>query len=119
MGILAAFPLIAGIAGLAGVHNPIYSVDFGGNVLLDSNLRFLNGMSIGIAMAVYVIIPVVEKQTLAYRMVWVAVFLGGAGRLLSMAVLGLPPLPLLPFVCIEVLCPPIFIYWQNAVARRF
>jgi Domain of unknown function (DUF4345) len=48
---------------------------------------------------------------------WVAVFLGGIGRLLSWRLIGPPPAPYIGFILLEILGAPAFIYWQSRVAH--
>jgi hypothetical protein len=45
------------------------------------------------------------------------IFLGGIGRLLSMIMLGWPPIAFVAFSAIEVVGAPFFIWWQSRVAR--
>jgi hypothetical protein len=117
LGVLAFAPLLSGILGLKGIYNPLFSGFKGTDMVLDSNLRFLNGMSIALSVSVYVIIPIIEKEKLALRIICGAIFLGGLARLLSIYELGFPELPLPVFMMIELLSPPILIYWQNSLAK--
>jgi hypothetical protein len=116
IGLLATAPLLTGLLGMTGIDNPIYSSHpLSDNVLLDSNLRYLNGFSVGIALALYYIIPYIESHTLLLRAICGIIFLGAAGRILSVAFLGLPPLPMPVFVLIEIMAPPILVVWQNNI----
>lgn len=116
MGTLAAAPLLSGILGLSGIYNPMFSGNLPVNLVLDSNLRFLNAMSISVALSFYFIIPVIEKQTFACRIICCAILLGGVGRLISIYDLGIPPFPLLVFLALELLFPVLIIYWQQKIA---
>lgn len=49
--------------------------------------------------------------------VWGAVFLGGVGRLLSWGGGGTPPAPFVGFLLLELVGPPLFVYWQHRAAR--
>jgi hypothetical protein len=49
---------------------------------------------------------------------WGAVFLGGVGRALSMAFVGLPPAPFIGFTVLELIGAPAFIAWQRRVAAQ-
>jgi hypothetical protein len=117
LGILALAPLLSGLLGLKGIYNPLFAECEGADIFLDSNLRFLNGMSMGISLAVYAIIPVIEKEKLALRIVCAAIFLGGLARLLSIHTFGFPGFPLTTFMIIELVSPPILVYWQNSIAE--
>jgi Domain of unknown function (DUF4345) len=116
-GILGAVPLITGIVGMFGLSDPLYS-DAGlpTNALLDSNLRFLNGLWFGLGLAVFWLIPNIEKNNVLYRFLWLMIFLGGIGRMLSMFFVGLPPIPFIAFTALEIFGAPLFVIWQSRVA---
>jgi len=118
MAVLGAIPLITGILTMLGLGDPIYaSTQIPQNALLDSNLRFFGGLWLGVGIAVYWLIPNIEKQTALFRAVWLMIFLGGIGRLLSMLFLALPPWPFIAFTLLEVAGAPVFIAWQARVER--
>ena len=103
---------------LFGVSSPIYA----GSAIpeipaLDSNLRFLGGLGIGLGLALVWITPKIERHTTTFRILWLCALLGGIGRLVSAAVVGQPPLAMLSFAVIEVPLVPILLYWQHRVAR--
>jgi hypothetical protein len=116
LGVLAAAPLLTGLLGMSGINNPIYLSDpLPDHVLLDSNLRLLNGFSVGVALAIYYIIPGIEYQALLLRTICGIIFIGAAGRILSIAQFGLPPFPMPLFVLIEIIAPPILVFWHNKI----
>ena len=39
------------------------------------------------------LIPKIEKQTILFRAIWGIIFLGGVGRLISILLRALPPIP--------------------------
>jgi hypothetical protein len=86
--------------------------------VLDSNLRFFSGVWIGLGVAMYWLIPTIEKQTVLFRALWVMVFIGGIGRLISMLALVVAPAPLIGFTALELLGAPTMIWWQTQVAGR-
>lgn len=45
------------------------------------------------------------------------IFLGGAGRLLSLSLTGMPVAPFVGFALLEVLGAPLFVWWQARVVR--
>ena len=116
--ILAVIPVVSGLFGLNGVRDPLYAnAGVGQNVSLDSNLRFFSGIWLGLGLALFWLIPSIEKQTVLFRVVWAAIFLGGIGRCLSMLFLAVPPTPFLAFTVLEVVGAPLFILWQSRIAR--
>jgi hypothetical protein len=62
-------------------------------------------------------VPSIEQQGTLFRWLWVAVFFGGVGRLLSWLVIGAPPRPFIGFLLLEIVGAPLFIYWQSRVAQ--
>lgn len=116
--VLGAIPILTGIVGLFGLSDPLYA-DAGlpVNLLLDSNLRFLNGAWLGLGLTVIWLIPRIETQTVLFRVLWGMIFLGGVGRLLSMLLLGWPPIPFVAFTVLEIIGAPIFVAWQARLAK--
>lgn len=116
--ILAAVPLLTGILSLGGIHDPLYrSLGLPEAPVLDSNLRFFGGLWLGFGFAVAYTIPAIEQKGTLYRFLWLMIFIGGIGRLLSLFLIGLPPVPFIAFTLLEIIGAPAFIYWQWRVAR--
>jgi len=116
--ILAVIPVVTGLIGLSGIRDPLYAISgVSENVLLDSNLRFYSGVWLGLGLALFCLIPRIEKQAILFRFIWGAIFLGGIGRCLSMLFLAVPPTPFIGFTILEVIGAPLFIVWQRQVAR--
>lgn len=116
--VLGTVPVLTGIVGMFGLSDPIYaSTGLPANPLLDSNLRFLSGVWLGLGLAVYWLIPNIERQTVLFRALWGMIFLGGIGRLMSMFFLGWPPVPFIAFTVLEIVGAPVFIAWQARLAR--
>jgi Domain of unknown function (DUF4345) len=42
-------------------------------------------------------------QTALFRAVWVMIFCGGIGRLISLLLVGMPPAPFIGFVALEII----------------
>lgn len=101
-----------------GVHSPLYaSANLPDFPILDSNLRFFGGMGFGLGLFLLWIIPSLERQAVLFRAVWLCAFLGGVGRLISLAAVGSPSSLLIGFTVIEVIGAPGFIYWQHRLAQ--
>jgi hypothetical protein len=117
-GILGTIPIATGAIGLLGLRDPLY-VRFGvvPNVVLDSNLRFFSGLWLGLGIAMYWMLPSIERQTTLFRTFWGMIFLGGIGRLASIVVAGAPPAPFVGIIGLELIGAPIFVLWQRRVAR--
>ena len=118
MGLLSIIPVATGLLGLLGVEDPFYvAVGVPPIVLLDTNLRFYSGVWLGLGLALYWLIPSIEKQTIPFRMIWSMIFIGGIGRLLSMLLLGWPPAAFVAFTALEIVGAPLFIWWQSRVSK--
>ena len=115
--LLALVPILTGLITMLGVHDPLYaSSGVPALPVLDSNLRFFGGVWLGLGIALLWLVPRIEGQTVLYRVIWGAIFLGGIGRLLSMPLIGAPPIPFIGFTALEVIGAPLFVYWQHRVA---
>lgn len=115
---LACIPVVTGALTLLGLADPIYA-DAGlpPHALLDSNLRFFGGLWLVAGLAMAWLIPRIERETALYRVLWLMIFAGGVGRLLSMGLVGPPPWPFIGFTLLELLGAPLFIAWQARVAK--
>jgi predicted membrane channel-forming protein YqfA (hemolysin III family) len=116
--VLAAIPVVTGLVGMLGISDPLYaSAGLPPSALLDSNLRFFSGMWLGVGVAMYSLVPNIEKQTILFRALWSMVFLGGIGRLISMFMLAPPPAPFIGFTALEIIGAPLMMLWQARVAE--
>ncbi len=116
--VLALVPISTGIITMRGVRDPLYRPLHLPEVpVLDSNLRFLGGVWLGVGLALLWTVPAIEQQGTLFRWLWGAVFLGGVGRLLSWLIIGAPPPSYIGFLLLEIVGAPLFIYWQSRVAQ--
>lgn len=108
---------LAGASLAFGVASPIYGQEsLSDSPALDSNLRFMGGVGVGLGVALVWITPKIEQHTTVFRVVWLCALAGGLGRLISAAFVGVPPLPMLILTIIEVLGVPLLLIWQSRVA---
>src|SRR5260221_8367819 len=113
MAVLAIIPVLTGLIGLAGLRDKLYGASgIDQNVLLDSNLRFFSGVWLGLGLALFWLIPNIEKQTVLFRAIWGAIFLGGGRRFLSVLAFSAPPPPFIRFWILWFLCAPLFAWSQ-------
>ncbi|MFN6997567.1 MAG: DUF4345 domain-containing protein [Aquincola tertiaricarbonis] len=116
--VLACVPTFTGLLAMTGVHDPLYAnLALPPDATLDSNLRFYGGVWLGLGLAAFWLVPRIEQHTALFRALWLMIFLGGVGRALSLALMGLPFLPFVGFTVLEVVGAPLFIGWQARVAR--
>lgn len=117
-GLVGIIPIATGLLGMMGVDDPVYvAAGVPPNVLLDTNLRFFAGAWVGLGLALYWLIPTIERQTVLFRVLWGMVFIGGVGRLLSLIMLGWPPVAFVAFTAIEIVGAPFFIWWQGRLSK--
>jgi Domain of unknown function (DUF4345) len=118
MGLLGVIPVTTGLLGLMGVEDPVYvAAGVPPVVLLDTNLRFYSGVWLGFGLAMYWVIPAIERQTVLFRVLWGMIFLGGIGRVLSMMLLAPPPAAFVAFTALEIIGAPLFLLWQSRVSK--
>jgi hypothetical protein len=118
LAVSALAPLLTGLLGMAGIDNPLYQPpEKPVGILLDSNLRFLNGISVGIGLCTFMIIPGIKKKTFPLRMICIVIFIGSIGRIVSFSSYGFPPFPFSIFIFWEIIAPPLFVVWQSRLAR--
>ena len=116
-GLLGVIPVATGLLTMMGLSDPIYAAaGLPVHSLLDSNLRFLGGLWLVVGLAMFWLIPHIERETALFRTLWLMIFVGGMGRLLSMAFVGPPPWPFIGFTLLEIVGAPFFIAWQARLA---
>jgi hypothetical protein len=116
--ILAMVPTVTGLLGLMGLADPHYA-DMGlpANATLDSQLRFYNGVWLGVGLTAFWLLPRIETETTLFRVLWLMIFIGGLGRLMSLILAGMPFAPFIGFTVLEVVGAPLFVLWQSKVAH--
>jgi hypothetical protein len=83
---------------------------------LDSQSRFY-----GVSFSLYGILTIVcatdpvKYAPLLHCILWVF-FAGGIARLISIAIRGVPPLPVLILILAELLPPPVMVLWLKRIA---
>lgn len=116
LAVFSLAPLYFGVTGVlfgAAAHMPAEAV----TPDLDSQFRYLSGLYIGFAALIWWFIPNVDRHVWLFRLMTLAVFLGGLSRLYSYLTVGAPGPELVAGIAIEIALPLIII-WQTAVARK-
>lgn len=118
--IIGLILIITGFLGVIyGITDDFYGISINshiqGHIILDSNLRFYGGLSIGLGIIIFWIIPSIEKQQTIFRLISLMILIGGIGRVISMIMVGNPSTPFIIFTLLELLFP-LLIFWQNKIA---
>ena len=110
-------PVAAGLAGMVG-GAAMLGGHHDANLTMDSHLRYLSGLLLGIGLGFWSTIPEIERQTARFRLLTAIVVVGGLGRLYGILVEGLPPGPMLFGLVMELGVTPLLCWWQGRVAAR-
>jgi hypothetical protein len=84
---------------------------------LDSQFRFMSAWDIGLAFVAWWFVAHIERHAGLFRLVCLAVFLGGLGRLAAWFTTGSPGPAFAVVIAIELLVPAL-IPWQSYVQRN-
>ena len=109
-------PVLTGLAGaLLGIS---MTGEGATGVAVDSHMRFLSGLLLGLGLAYWEAIPQIERRTERVRLLTAIVVLGGLMRLVGVLFVGLPGVPMLFGLAMELAVAPLLCLWQARVARR-
>jgi hypothetical protein len=86
---------------------------------LDSHVRYLSGLLLGIGLAFWEAIPRIERRATRVRLLTALVVLGGLMRLVGALSVGMPGAPMLFGLGMELVATPLICLWQAHVARRY
>lgn len=114
--VLAVLSLIPLYFAVTGVLNGAAGLNGGTatTAALDNQLRYLSAFYMILFFFIWWVIPQVEKQTGIFRLVILALFLGGLARLYSYLNVGPPP-PLMIIGMVLELGSPVLAVWQAKI----
>ncbi|MER7474425.1 DUF4345 domain-containing protein [Micromonospora sp. NPDC000018] len=114
--LLGLFVVVTGTLDLLlGPAVVLGSVDVPVNV--DSQYRYFGGLWLALGLVLLGAARQPERGHTALRVVYLAVFVGGVGRLASLLAAGTPHPLYVAFIGVEFVLPPLLLLWQNRVAR--
>lgn len=108
-------PLVAGLVGLvlgpAGLGaNQTPPIDF------DSHFRYLSGLLLALGCGFLSTVPHIERHRGRFIFLTLIVFTGGTGRLLGIALIGVPSWPSFSALVLELLVAPALALWASRLA---
>lgn len=109
-------PLLAGGSGM--IEGPYFLRGVASPAVpdLDSHFRYLSGLLFAIGLAFATCIPDIERKTGRFRLLAFLVFVGGLGRLFSLASIGMPGTGHVFGLAMELVAVPLLVLWQARVA---
>jgi hypothetical protein len=102
--------------GLAGVFFGADFADLSGNMVMDSYVRFLKGMLLGIGLVYWSSIPDIERHGERVSLVTFILVLGAVPRLLAVIGHGVPTIGILISLAGELIFAPLLWLWHRHVA---
>ena len=116
---VAAAGFVPVLAGLAGALLGAAMTGEGASAIaLDSQVRALSGLLLGVGLAYWEAIPRIERHGERLRLLTGLVVLGGLMRLVAVGFFGTPGAPMVFGLAMELVFAPILCWWQARVARR-
>jgi hypothetical protein len=118
--VASAFVILTGLLDLLGGTEGLRTLDAvlpAAYPTIDTQVRFLGAIWLGLGVTLARIIPNIENQTMLFRLMMGSIFLGGVGRVLSLITLGAPPPFFIGLMLLELLGAPALIFWQSRVAK--
>jgi hypothetical protein len=113
--VLGLLPLAFGALGLF-MGASLYIAPDAVTPKLDSQFRFTSGWDVGLAFVAWWFIPNIERHTGLFKLVCLAVFLGGLGRVAAWHFTGSAGVAFGAVTAVELLVP-LLVPWQSHVAR--
>lgn len=115
LAVLSLIPLYFGLSGLLfGPKLIMPSENI--NAAIDNVIRYQSGYYLSLFMLIWFILPNIEKHTGVFRILILAIFIGGLGRLYSYLTIGTPPSQMVVGMFLE-LGAPLLILWQARLAK--
>lgn len=106
----------------AGLYGVLFGQSLTGDTVsisAESHFRYLSGLLLAIGLCFWSTIPEIEAKTGRFRLLTLLVVIGGLGRLLGLALTGLPSLFMLGGLFVELIATPLLCIWQTRIANRY
>ena len=117
VGVFSLIPILAGLFGV--LFGPEGLLGDRVSVSADSHFRYLSGLLLGLGLCFWSTIPGIEEKTGRFRLLTLLVVIGGLGRLLGLALTGIPSLFMLGGLVMELAVTPLLCLWQTRIANAY
>jgi hypothetical protein len=114
--------IVATIPVATGLYGVLFGQALTGDAVsisAESHFRFLSGLLLGIGLCFWSTLPRIEENTNRFRLLTLLVVIGGLGRLVGLALTGLPSLFMVGGLIVELVVAPVLCLWQTRVANRY
>lgn len=114
--------IVAAIPVAIGLYGVLFGQALTGDAVsisAESHFRFLSGLLLGIGLCFWSTLPRIEDNTNRFRLLTLLVVIGGLGRLIGLALTGLPSFFMLGGLIVELVVAPFLCLWQTRVANRY
>jgi hypothetical protein len=88
-----------------------------GDAALDSHVRYLSGLLLGIGLAFWSTIPHIERHGTRFGLLSLIVVIGGLCRAVGMLIVGPPGLIMSLALVMELVVTPILYLWRERIGR--
>ena len=112
-------PLGTGAAGVMKGPSVIAGSLAGDLPNLESHFRYLSGLLLGVGIGFAASIPTIERRSELFAVLSGAVVAGGLARLYALIIGGLPAMPHVLALGMELAVVPLLFAWQRRVALQF
>jgi len=114
--------IVATIPVAIGLYGVLFGQALTGDAVsisAESHFRFMSGLLLGIGLCFWSTLPGIEVKTGRFRLLTLLVVIGGLGRLVGLALTGLPSLFMIGGLILELVVTPFLCLWQLRVANRY
>ena len=101
---------------VGGLHGTLMLGDWG-DVTLDSQFRYLSGVTLAVGVAYWSLIPNIERQAERLSLVTLVIVTGGFFRAMGLLAHGAPELIMRASLLAELGGAPLLYLWQRRIAR--
>jgi len=119
--VLQGLVLLGGLVPVgAGLGGALFGADLTQDTLSvtgDSHYRYLSGLLLAIGLGFWSTVPAIERKSGRFRLLTAIVLMGGLARLAGLAAMGVPSVPMLAALTMELLVTPGLCLWQGRIAR--